>query len=280
VVGLRARCSSHPAITMALDQERYVVSAGAFWKAKRNSKRPTILFHGTGIDDKDDAVVWFSQTQPSSGSWIEIEIVETDSGDWPRRTPRRKVDWRAIFRRKQARDRRTLEALSMRIQRLGPQPVSAREWDRSLRPPSCGFLLTLDDQALGRIGVGNPGSMHVDVFLKRSAKGVSIRLQADGSETLGSDARRWRHWSWVERPLRIGQRLRIDVVEPTDLDLGDVRRVVSFVPRGESEIRSAIKGLRAAIRSNLYSKQARQMITLNRNRPEPRHYPREPIRER
>jgi hypothetical protein len=101
MVGLRARWSSDPAITMALDQERYVVSAGASWKAKRNSKTSTILFHGVGVDDKDDVLRWFSQRQPLSGTWIEIEIVETDTGEWPRRKPHRKVNWGAIFRGQQ-----------------------------------------------------------------------------------------------------------------------------------------------------------------------------------
>ncbi|HEY7374667.1 MAG TPA: hypothetical protein VIF57_21060 [Polyangia bacterium] len=263
-------------MTMALDQDQYVVSAGASWKAKRSSKRTAILFHGSGIDDRGDALAWFHRKQRSAGSWIEIEVVDIDTSDWPRRKPRRNVDWRAYFR---ARDRRALHELRLKLEGMKSNSISSGHPERGLRPPPGGFLVSLDGQLLGRIGVRAPGSMNVDVFVRRRADGVSICLCADGTEKF--DDNRWmrRRWKWSAKRLRIGQRLRIEVVEPTDLHRGYADGIVESALASEKQIRAAIKKLQADIRADRYDKEAEEMIVWSRNRPDPRRYLRRPIRE-
>jgi hypothetical protein len=277
MIGLSVRVSGRPPVTMALSQGKGLVSAGGSWWKKRNS-RSTTLFHGTGVDDRDDALEWFTIKQPARGTAIEIEVVETRTADWPRRRPRRAVDWRAHFRRQLARDRHTIGRLSARLRRGRVESSSVPE-SQSRRSPMLGFLVSLDSHRLGRVGVASPGSLDVTVYLKYTPNKVSVRLHAQGRENLGHDTWRSRRWNWSGQDLRVGQRIRIEVVEPIDLDLGETGEIDTRSPTSPDEIRNTLSALRTAIRTNQYKRRASDMVAWDRSRPAPRSYRRTPIRD-
>ena len=277
MLGLRTQVSGRAPVMMALNQEHYVVTAGASWRREANTKSAGLTLHGTGIDDREDHLEWFVVADAIRGSWIEITVVDIAIADSPRRKPRRRVDWPAHFRAERMKDRRRIAELFARLK----QTKHGRAWVSrpelaSPRDPAVGFLVTLNGRPVGRVGVGDPGALSVDIVLRQRPGGAIARLNVHGGENLGG-AWRWRSWEWEGRQLQVSDQLRIEVVEPDQLDLGRIREVKSYEPQTEEQIRDALKILRRSVRTR-HSAKAARMKALDEDRPAPRRYPRTPIR--
>jgi hypothetical protein len=277
MLGLRARVSGRPPVTMALGQQRYLITSGWSWTRSRRSKLAKGLFHGTGIDDREDHLQWFAHRDPQRGSSIAIEVVDVAVADWPRRSPRRNTDWQEYFREHRVKDRHSIEQLAARlreVRQMSPRPADSD----SVQRPSVGVSVSLDGHPLGKIGVGDPGSLSVTVYLRHRPDGDMVHLHVHGGENVGRDRWRWRKWRWEERKLAHGARVRIDIVGPTDVDPGEIREIVSYKPTTAEELREALRELRKKVKLDRYRKEAIEMMARDRARPTPRHYPRATIR--
>src|SRR5262245_47953099 len=101
---------------MGLDQDRYLVAASVQWHGYASRRRAVVRFDGTGIDDRDDHLVWFADGAAAPGSRIDITVVNAAAAHSPRRAPRRNASWlRARIRAGAARDRRLMARLAARL---------------------------------------------------------------------------------------------------------------------------------------------------------------------
>jgi hypothetical protein len=271
--GLRVQVSGRPPVTMALNLKSYQVSACAFARWRRRGKKPTFEFVGSGMDDRTDFLKWFS-VEPSAG-WMEITPVEITTADPPRRHVRR-IASRLRLQRSLVRTRRAIADITRRLQRP--------EWQPTLspipRPPQradFGFVVTLDDRVIGSAGIGGRGGLSIDVFLKRSGRRLALRLHVHGGEYFGPLTYRWRRWAWgEEREIDVGQRVRIKIGRPGQLDLGEVREVRRYLPTTRREARERLADLRRELENHARSQ--RETKKYQQSRPPPRAYPRMPIR--
>jgi len=260
---------------MALNIERYHVSAGAYARWRRRGKKPTFEFVGTGMDDRDDLLRWFSFKRAPAESWMEIAPVEITTADPPRRY-RSGMPSHQRLQQSLARTRREIAAITRRLRQpeWHPTPVA-------VPPPPAradfGFAVTLDDRVIGSAGIGGRGVVSVDVFLKRRRRRLLVMLHVHGGESFGPVAHRWRRWSWGDsREIDVGQRVRIEVGRPELLDLGEIREVRRYLPTTREEAREHLAGLRSRVKD--HARWRREVKEHHQSRPPPRTYPRAPIR--
>jgi hypothetical protein len=260
---------------MALNLESYQASACASARWRRKGKKPTFDFIGSGMDDRTDFLRWFTVESLGVGAWMEITPVETTTADPPRRAPRRIVS-RLRLQRSLARTRREIAHLTRRLERPEWRPTVS-----PLPPPperaDFGLVVKLDDRVIGSAGIGGHGVLSIDVILKRRPGRLLLMLHAHGGEDLGDVTYRWRRWAWGEqREVDIGQRIRIEVVPPEQLDLGAVREVRRYLPTTRKEVRARLADLRRELKTRARAR--RESKEYDRTRPPSRTYPRAPIR--
>lgn len=225
-------------------------------------------FHCIGIDDRNDHLDWLIAPAADRRSWIDITVVDTNTADSPQRRRRRKTDWRAHFAAVRKRDRRRTAELSVRLR----QVRSGIETAPRMLPvgrPTLAFLVTLNGRRLGRVGVGDPGTLSVTVFARRHLGRENVRLVVHAGESLGRSSWRWLHWKWNYRRLKVGDRVRIQIVAPRRLDIPHGREVKNYEPTRAGEIRAALRRLG----NYRYGWEAAQMLKYERRRPSPRRYP-------
>jgi hypothetical protein len=246
--GLRVQVSGRPPVTMALNLESYQVSASAFARWRRQGTKPTFEFVGSGTDDRTDFLKWFSFEPSGTGAWMEITPVETTTADPPRRS-RRWMASRLRLQRSQARARRQIAEITRRLRRPEWQPTLL-----PIPPPPAradfGFVVTLDHRVIGSAGIGGRGSLSIDVFLKRRRRRLLLTLHVHSGEYFGPVTHRWRRWPWADwRDIDVGQRVRIEVGRPGQLDLGEVREVRRYLPTTRQEARVQLADLRRRSRT-------------------------------
>jgi hypothetical protein len=223
---------------MALNLESYQTTASVTARWRRRGRKPTFEFVGSGMDDRTDFLRWFSVEPSGVGAWMEITPVETTTADPPRRHARRIIS-RLRLQRSLARTRREIADLTRRLKRpdwkptVSPVPPAPERAD-------FGLIVKLDDSVIGSAGIGGRGVLSVDVILKRSPGRLLLMLHVHGGESLGDVSYRWRRWAWGDRrEIEVGQRIRIEVVPPEQLDLGDIREVQRYLPTTRKEVRAA-----------------------------------------
>ena len=273
--GLRVQVAGRAPVTMALNHESYQVSVFAFAKWRRRGRKARFEFIGSGMDDRDDFLKWFSVEPPGVGAWMEITPVETTTADPPRRM-RRRTATRLRLQRASARTRREIVEITRGLRRPDWQPTVVP----IPAPPAradFGFVVKLDDRLIGSAGIGGRGGLSVTVLLKRRRRRLALALHVHGGEFFGHSTHRWRRWPWGDqREIDIGQRVRIEVGRPERLDQGDVREVRRYLPTTRQEARQYLAGLRSQVKN--HARTQRQLDEYRRSRPPPRAYPRAPIR--
>lgn len=275
MIGLRVEIPGRAPVTMALNLSDYLVSASAHWRWRAIERTPRLKFSGTGLDDRDDHLVWFVAEPAAPSSSMVITPVDTATADPPRRRPRPRVDWDARFRRHRRDDIRAIARFTRLLrQPERPPPALPDLPDRA----DGGFVVSIDGRAAGSAGIGGRGTVNVTVFAKQKGPRVAINLCATGGEFLGEMTYRWRRWSWGNVQLDFGQRVCIEVGRPEQLDLGYVSGIDQLSYRTKAQMREELADLRKEVKSDGHAKEARDMKAYDRNRPPPRTYPRSPIR--
>jgi hypothetical protein len=85
-------------------------------------------------------------------------------------------------------------------------------------------------------------------------------------------------WSWCDQELRLGQRVRIETIDPRGADLGELREIVTYGATTLNDARAELKELTRDLARDGYGRRAAQQAAYERGRPAPRSYPRAPIR--
>lgn len=278
MLGLRVHVRGCSPLTLALPQKRYVVSAGAFWRRGRPRDHAESYFHGTGIDDRMDHLKWLWIQDPARKLWMDIEVVDASVAAAPRRQPRRAINWKRFFTELRARDRKRMRMLEARLRRA-LSGILYRESEWTSQPPALGYRVALNGRALGRVGVQDPGTVSVTVVVKQHRGRQSAYLSIHGGDRVGQSSWRWRTWPFDNRGLKVGDRVRIEVVAPVRLSCGRVQKLETTEVADPADIAREVKELRKRVESTYYRKEADDVIQTERTRPPTRHYPRGSIRE-
>ena len=278
MLGVRVHVRGRSPLTLALPQEDYVVVAGASWGRSSPKRHAESYFHGTGIDDRYDHLRWFWLRNPAPRMWMDIAVVDASVADAPRRTARRAIHWKAFFEKVRARElqRRTQLEARLRQARSG---ISYRESIWATHPPALGFRVTLNDRELGRIGVSDPGSLSIDIVVRRHPDKHSAYLSIHGGDRVGQRSWRWRKWPGDNRRLQVGDRVRIEVVAPVRLSSGRLKGLKTTEVTDVAGITRELKELHKRLKSDYYSKETADMLRAERERLAARRYPRGLIRE-
>ena len=269
--GLEVTLPGQQPIIAALDQGRYVVSAGACWRRRAPTKQPELYFQASGRDDGEDHVVWLDEQQPAMGSWLDIGVVDADVATVPRAKPRSKRDWQRFFAQLRARDQKQIALLEARLKRLAAGRVTApREW--ALRPPQVAFRVTLNAKVLCTAAVADPGSLTITIHARLIDSKRSALLSILGGDQKGPETWQWYDWKVKER-LSLGDRLRISVLEPGRTSPREASR--PELPPTRETMTMKLDELRShAANAGYYEAEARIVSDYQRKRPPQRRYPR------
>lgn len=272
MLGLRVRLKGRRAILMSLDQERYVVSVDASWKRSGARKKARTAFTGTGLDDRDDHLRWFTVDDVRVGSTLEITVVDTPIAHPPMRVPR--VTLRKV-KRAQVRavpDLRSIAVMKARLRALRagtPPPIVVL----SERPSAVGFRVMLNGRHLTRVGVGDPGTLDVSIYVRRAPDGRNARLYIHGGDRV-SDGYRWRRWATTDLRLKIGDRVSVACVTPRRLDRGEISATDDSLPTTAAEIQALLRHLRHSATTQRRRASLARFAAYERSRRAPRSYPR------
>jgi hypothetical protein len=270
MLGLRVEASGRAPVVMALDQDHWGVTAEAAWRKYLPRERARTVLRATGVDDRDDLLTWFAIGNARPGAWLDVTVVDTPVADVPRRKPRRKRNWRALLRARvkdQLRDIAELAA-QLRALRAGkqrPQHVPSGQTS------SVGFGVTVNGRSLGRLGIGELGSLSVAVSAGRGPGGEYAFTNVHGGDRIGRD-RHWRRWGWQRLDLRVGDRVRIAVVAPLELDVGEIYKYEPWPPAIADQVRWHLNDLRRSVTPRGQRARLARMLAFDRERPPPRRY--------
>jgi hypothetical protein len=257
---------------MALDQERYVVSVDASWKRSGFRKKARMAFSGSGVDDRHDFLRWFNADDVRVGSSIEVTVVDTRIAHPPTRAPRVTVE--RVKRRLAGAvpDSPTIAVMKARLRALRAGTASPVVLLPN-RPSTVGFRVTLNGRHLVRVGVGDPGTLTVSIYVRLAPDGRGASLHIHGGDRV-SDGYRWRTWTDNDVGLNVGDRVRITFVAPKRLDRGQIRAIDDSLPTTVAEIQSFLRHLRHSATAQARRASLARYIRYERDRPAPRAYPR------
>ena len=278
MLGLRVLVRGRYPLTLALPQEDYVIQAGASWRRSGQRTRAESYFHGTGIDDRADYLKWLWIRNPARRLWMDIAVVDALVAAAPRRQPRRAIHWKEFFEKLRAKDLKRGMELDVRL-REARSGIYYREPRWVAHPPALGFRVTLNRRELGRFGVSDPGSLSIDVVLRHRFNKQSAHLSVHGGDRVGQSSWRWRTWPCDGRRLKVGDRLRIEVVAPVRLSGGRVQGIETTEVTDVANITRELKELHKRLKSGYYRRETADMLRAERERLPARRYPRRLIRE-
>jgi hypothetical protein len=95
-----------------------------------------------------------------------------------------------------------------------------------------------------------------------------------GATMSGPNSWRWRKWPRDTRRLRVGDRVRIEVVAPIRLSSSRVGRLDTTEVTDIAGITRELKELHKRLQSDSYRKEVANMLRYERERPPPRRYSR------
>ena len=214
---------------------------------------------------------------PERRLWMDIEVVDAPVADAPRRQPRRRMKWKEFFRKMRARELKRARKLEARLRQARSGFYVQPGW--TSKPPALGFRVTLNGRELGRIGVGDPGSLSIDVAVMQRPDKHTAYLMIDGGDRVGQHSWRSRTWPRETRGLKVGDRVRIEVVAPVRLSSGRLQKLETMEPTNVAGIARELKELRKRSKSGYYRKLPHDMLRADRDRPPARRYPRGLMRD-
>jgi hypothetical protein len=273
MLGLRVHVRGRPPLTLALPQDHYLVTAGASWDRRSPRKQAASCFHGTGMDDRADHLKWFWVKNPPRRLWMDVVVVDEAVAAAPRRHPRRAIDWKDFFRKLRAKDLKRTRELEARM-RQARSGTFYREPVWAAHPPALGFRVTLNRRELGRFAVSDPGALSINVYVKHRSDAHDAYLVIHGGDHVGPNSWRWRKWPRDTRRLRVGDRVRIEVVAPIRLSSSRVGRLDTTEVTDIAGITRELKELHKRLQSDSYRKEVANMLRYERERPPPRRYSR------
>jgi hypothetical protein len=272
MIGLHIQVRGRRPVTEVLDQDNYLVAAGAVWRRTSPRHGAVAYFHGSGIDDRNDHVRWLRVPGIGRGDRLDIAIVDARTGTVPVRCPRRNIDWRKVLAEQRQKDLKRSRELEERLRDLQVgKRFPERTWVRRL--PAIAFRLKVNGRELGKVAVSDPGSLGIGVVVTRRAK-YEARLSVHGSDRIGRYSSRERRWPWHDRRLRVGDRVSIEVVSPVGLSRGRIGKVQTSEPRGVQDIAQHLKQLRTRLASDYYRVEAVSLERAKRERSPARRYSR------
>jgi hypothetical protein len=134
--------------------------------------------------------------------------------------------------------------------------------------------VTLNNDDLGRVGVSDPGSLSIDVAVRRRPQKHAVYLRVHGGDHVGTSCWRWRKWPWDHRPLEIGDRVRIEVVAPVRFSPGRAEGLETSEVAEVADISRKLTELRKRLKSGYYRKETAAMLQADRQRLPARRYSR------
>ena len=270
--GLKVTLRGSEPIVLALPQDRYVVSAGARLGHRRHERAPGWQFQASGIDENDDDLRWFSAKCPRRQSALNISVVDSANATLPRRIPGRHVDWHDVFAQQIQHDRARLVLLEERLRHvLAGTHVAAPPWVG--KPATVAIRVSLNDRLLGRITVEQPGVLSATVYAKRKGSRRSAALSIQGGAQTGPQSWRWYDWTHLSRPLEVGDRVRLEFIDPQTSTPNTVRTIENDVSTRQA-VAAEIANIRTRLRSDYYARQEASMREYSQARPKPHRYPR------
>jgi hypothetical protein len=141
-------------------------------------------------------------------------------------------------------------------------------------PLALGYRVILNGRELGRIGVHDPGSLSIDVVVRHRLGSHRAFLSIHGGERVGQCSWRWRKWTFDNRRLEVGDRVRIQVVAPVRLSCGRVQELETREVTDLAGITREVKELQKSLKLDYYRKEATDVIRAERERLPARRYPR------
>gem|GEM_PF-4657016 len=259
-------------MVLALPQDRYLVSVGASVGRPQGGRGPQWQFQGSGIDENDDALRWFSEDCPRIGSSWNIVVVNSATAASPRRVPRRRIAWHQVFVRQIEQEEARLRLLEDRLRALMVNAVvGERTW--TTKPPAIAVRVRVNGRDFGNVSIERPGVLSITVYAKLRDKQQGAALSIHGGTQLGPQTWRRYDWSRVNQRLEVGDKVSLEFVEPRRLVSNSVRNIERDVWM-RANIAAEIAEIRGRLRSNYYAEQEANMREYSLSRPKPHRYPR------
>lgn len=268
--GLKVRVQGQPPMLLALPQEQCLVSAGAHVGGRRGARRAPSL-SGTGIDDREDHLSWFSMDPAPLGSALDITVIDTTTGTAPRRKPRRAIDWQHFFAEMAARERKREVVLAQRLKHLlAGGTYTEPSW--RCEPAQAGVRVSLNGKVLLRVAVRQPGSLSATVFAKLRDGRKSAALHVQGGTQLAPMT--WHRYDWPQATtrLKLGDRVNIQIIPPHRLDRNELKEVTHDATT-LGAVSTELAKIQRRLSSDYYARELAQMLALP-PAPPPRCYPR------
>ena len=171
------------------------------------------------------------------------------------------------------RDLQRVAELESRLRKL-QSGLSYRPPKWPSQPAAVAFRVVHNGRQLGRIAVADPGALSVDVYAKRRGRRETINLMVHGGDHLGPRTWQWYKWAWCERRLKVGDRVRVDIISPQNLAPNRVRRVDAADAVSRADILRELSELRRRLKADRYRKETANMLEAEQSRLPPRRYPR------
>ena len=270
--GLKVESRAASALFLALPQDQYLVSAGAHLGRWRHERGPAWFFQASGVDENDDHLRWLSSARPRLRSVLEVTVVDSEVATPPRRLPRQPIDWHVFFARQMREEQTRLLFLEDRLRRLlaGSQVLES-PWVN--KPAAVAVRVSLNKRVLGRIAVEQPGGLSATVYAKRRGRRTSAALSIHGGAQFGTRSWRWYDWSSLSQPLRLGDQVRLEFVEPRNL-MSNIVQSTEHDASTRQAIAAEIADIQQRLRSDHYATEEALMRTCTQTRPRPHRYSR------